>query len=159
MKITIIAVGKLKEKYWKEALSEYLQRLSSFAKVDIIELPDKAASFGTADQIKAAEGESILARLSSLKGPDGQVVALDASGKQRSSEELAQHIDQLKLSGVSKLVFVIGGSHGISPAVMAQVNEALSLGPQTWPHNMVRVMLAEQIYRAFTISSNHPYHK
>ena len=167
MKITIIAVGKIKEKYWKEALAEYLQRLSAFAKVEVVELPDRDAHADTPERIQAAEGEDILKRLHSLQkgsgkgggGSDRQLIALDAQGKQRSSEELSTHLDQLKLHGISKLTFIIGGSHGLSPKVMACADETLSFGAQTWPHNMARVMLAEQLYRAFAISNNHPYHK
>ena len=163
LNITIIAVGKIKEKYWKEALAEYLQRLSAFAKVEVVELPDRDAHADTPERIQAAEGEDILKRLhSSQKGGGGsnrQLIALDARGKQRSSEELSAYLEQLKLHGISKLTFIIGGSHGLSSKVMACADESLSFGAQTWPHNMARVMLAEQLYRAFAISNNHPYHK
>lgn len=160
MKITIIALGKLKEKYWKEALAEYLRRLSTFAKTEVIELADRPATFGTSEQIMQAEGEDILKTLQSFKpGGDSYTICLDVRGKARSSKDLAQHIDQLKIRGKSKLIFIIGGSHGLSPEVLQQADESFSLGPQTWPHNLARVMLAEQIYRAFTISTNHPYHK
>ena len=160
MKISIIATGKLKDNYWKEALAEYQRRLSAFAKVDIHEVPDRASQSGTESQVKAAEGESILARLQQLQaGGDTQIIALDGRGKQRSSTELAAHFDELKLRGKSRLVFIIGGSHGLSAEVLAAAQESLSFGPQTWPHNLARVMLAEQIYRAFSISANHPYHK
>ena len=160
MKITIIATGKLKDNYWKEALAEYQRRLSAFAKIDIIEVPDQAAQSGTEEQIKAAEGESILARLQQLQpGGNTQVIALDGRGKQRSSTQLSAHFDDLKLRGKSHFVFIIGGSHGIDSRVLAAVQESLSFGLQTWPHNLARVMLVEQIYRAFAISANHPYHK
>ena len=163
MKIIIIAVGKIKERYWKEALAEYLQRLSAFAKLEIVELRERDAHADTPKHIQAAEGEDILKRLPSLQkgsgGNDRQVIALDARGKQRSSEELSAHLDQLKLHGTSNLIFIIGGSHGLSPEVMACADESLSFGEQTWPHNMARVMLVEQLYRAFAISNNHPYHK
>jgi len=159
MKITIVAVGKLKEKYWKEALAEYLRRLSAFAKIEVIEVPDLGSQFGSEQQIKAAEGESILKRLAALQSSDCQVICLDNAGKPKSSEQLSAHFDQLKLCGKSRFVFIIGGSHGLAPSVLAKADESLSLGPQTWPHNMVRVMLLEQIYRAKSISVGHPYHK
>lgn len=160
MKITVIATGKLKDNYWKEALAEYQRRLSAFAKVTIVEVPDKASQSGTEKQIKAAEGKSILARLQQLQAGDTtQVIALDGRGKQRSSTQLATHFDDLKLRGKSHFVFIIGGSHGISPEVLAVAQESLSFGLQTWPHNLARIMLVEQIYRAFAISNNHPYHK
>jgi len=160
MKITIIAVGKLKEKYWKEALAEYVRRLSAFSKLDVIELPDRGANFGSSEQIMQAEGEDILKAVQPLRsGGDAQIICLDARGVARSSVDLAKHIDQLKLRGKSRLAFIVGGSHGLSAEVLQQADEALSLGPQTWPHNLARVMLAEQIYRAFTISAGHPYHK
>ena len=167
LNITIIAVGKIKEKYWKEALAEYLQRLSAFAKAEVVELPDRDAHADTPERIQAAEGEDILKRLHSLQKGSGksggrsnrQLIALDARGKQRSSEELSAHLEQLKLHGTSSLTFIIGGSHGLSPEVMTYVDESLSFGAQTWPHNMARVMLAEQLYRAFAISNKHPYHK
>jgi len=160
VKITIIAVGKLKEKYWKEALAEYLQRLSIFARTEVIEVSDRGLQGNTQEQVKAAEGADVLKHLQRLApGADSVVITLDGQGKQRSSEQLAKHFDELKLRGKSKLVFIIGGSHGLPEEVLSRADESLSLGLQTWPHNMARVMLAEQIYRAFAISNNHPYHK
>jgi len=161
VKVTILALGKLKEKYWKEALAEYLRRLSAYGKVELIELPDYGAQEGSPQQIAEKEGKDILKRLQQLSalGGDTHIIALDSKGKQLSSEDLSKHLDELKLRGKSKLVFIIGGSHGLPPEVLKQAHESLSFGKQTWPHNMARVMLAEQIYRANTISNNHPYHK
>jgi 23S rRNA (pseudouridine1915-N3)-methyltransferase len=155
MKISILAVGKLKEKYWKEALAEYVRRLSAFAKVEIIELLDRDASGGSPRQVTELEGADILKNLPA----DSYVIALDSRGKVLSSEALSAHIDELKLRGKSKITFVIGGSNGLSGAVFERSDESLSFGAVTWPHNMMRVMLAEQIYRACAISANHPYHK
>ena len=160
MKITIIAVGKLKDTYWKEALAEYLQRLSAFARVEVIEVPDRGSHSHTQEQIKDVEGAEIIKHLQQLaQGSNSAIIALDGQGKQRSSEQMAKHFDDLKLRGKSRLVFIIGGSHGLSKEALSHTDESLSFGPQTWPHNMARVMLAEQIYRAFAISHNHPYHK
>jgi 23S rRNA (pseudouridine1915-N3)-methyltransferase len=155
MKITILAVGKLKEKYWKEAIQEYLRRLSAYAKVELIEVPDRDKEEPTAECVQKREAADLLKRL-----PDGAyVIALDSGGKQLSSEGFAAHIAELALYGRSHLYFLIGGSTGLVSHVLARADETLSLGPQTWPHNLVRVMLTEQLYRACTINAGHPYHK
>jgi len=159
MRITILAIGKLKESYWKEALAEYLRRLSTHAKVEVVELPDRDKQEARAECAQTREGVDILKRLSSLSGGNNYIIALDGKGKQLSSEEISAKIDDLKLSGKSQLAFVIGGSNGLSLQALSAANEALSFGKQTWPHQLARVMLAEQLYRAFTISAGHPYHK
>jgi 23S rRNA (pseudouridine1915-N3)-methyltransferase len=162
VKITIVAVGKLKEKYWKEALAEYLRRLSAYAKLSEIELSDRGSHTGSPEEIARLEGEDILAKLQQIGARTGDafIFALDGSrGKELSSEALSKQLDDLQLRGKSKLIFIIGGSHGLSPEVLDSVQGLLSLGKQTWPHNMARVMLAEQLYRAKTISHNYPYHK
>jgi len=155
MKITVLAVGKLKEKYWREATEEYLRRLSAFAKPELIEIPDADREANTAECVQKREAGEILKRLPEA----AYVVALDAGGRQRSSEKLAAHIEKLKVQGRSHFCFIIGGSHGLAPEILARADESLSFGAQTWPHNMVRVMLVEQLYRAGAISTNHPYHK
>lgn len=159
MNISIITIGKLKEKYLKQGIQEYLKRLSSYAKVEIIELADEKApenlSESEMEQVKQKEGERILAKISD----DTQVIALAINGKQKSSEELAKEIDSLATYGKSKIAFVIGGSLGLSSEVMKRSNAALSFSKMTFPHQLMRLVLVEQIYRAFRIIRNEPYHK
>ncbi|MEH7683651.1 23S rRNA (pseudouridine(1915)-N(3))-methyltransferase RlmH [Priestia megaterium] len=159
MNISIITIGKLKEKYLKQGIQEYLKRLSSYAKVEIIELADEKApenlSESEMEQVKQKEGERILAKISD----DTHVIALAINGKQKSSEELAKEIDSLATYGKSKIAFVIGGSLGLSSEVMKRSNAALSFSKMTFPHQLMRLVLAEQIYRAFRIIRNEPYHK
>ncbi|MEB2293755.1 23S rRNA (pseudouridine(1915)-N(3))-methyltransferase RlmH [Priestia megaterium] len=159
MNISIITIGKLKEKYLKQGIQEYLKRLSSYAKVEIIELADEKApenlSESEMEQVKQKEGERILAKISD----DTYVIALAINGKQKSSEELAKEIDSLATYGKSKIVFVIGGSLGLSSEVMKRSNAALSFSKMTFPHQLMRLVLVEQIYRAFRIIRNEPYHK
>lgn len=156
MKITLVAVGKLKERFWAEACAEYVKRLSGYAKVNIKEVadvdPGRAGGIGVA---RAREGAAILAAIA----PSSHVVLMAIEGKQRSSEQLSRHLDQLCLSGVSDITFVIGGSDGVDSAVYERANETLSFGPITLPHNLARVVLLEQVYRAFKISRGEPYHK
>ncbi|ADF42037.1 MULTISPECIES: 23S rRNA (pseudouridine(1915)-N(3))-methyltransferase RlmH [Priestia] len=159
MNISIITIGKLKEKYLKQGIQEYLKRLSSYAKVEIIELADEKApenlSESEMEQVKQKEGERILAKISD----DTHVIALAINGKQKSSEELAKEIDSLATYGKSKIAFVIGGSLGLSSEVMKRSNAALSFSKMTFPHQLMRLVLVEQIYRAFRIIRNEPYHK
>ncbi|KRD95095.1 23S rRNA (pseudouridine(1915)-N(3))-methyltransferase RlmH [Priestia megaterium] len=159
MNISIITIGKLKEKYLKQGIQEYLKRLSSYAKVEIIELADEKApenlSESEMEQVKQKEGERILAKISD----DTHVIALAINGKQKSSEELAKEIDSLATYGKSKITFVIGGSLGLSSEVMKRSNAALSFSKMTFPHQLMRLVLVEQIYRAFRIIRNEPYHK
>ncbi|MCM3196205.1 23S rRNA (pseudouridine(1915)-N(3))-methyltransferase RlmH [Priestia megaterium] len=159
MNISIITIGKLKEKYLKQGIQEYLKRLSSYAKVEIIELADEKApenlSESEMEQVKQKEGERILAKISD----DTHVIALAINGKQKSSEELAKEIDSLATYGKSKIAFVIGGSLGLSSEVIKRSNAALSFSKMTFPHQLMRLVLVEQIYRAFRIIRNEPYHK
>lgn len=159
MNITIITVGKLKEKYLKQGIEEYLKRLTAYAKVDIIELPDEKAPETLSDvemlQIKDKEGERILSKIN----PDTYVMALAIEGKMKTSEELAETIDQLGIYGTSKITFVIGGSLGLSRGVMNRADEALSFSKMTFPHQLMRLILVEQIYRAYRIIRGEPYHK
>lgn len=156
MNITIVAVGKLKEKFWTAACDEYLKRMRAYAKVEVRELAD--VDPGKAGGVQASlekEGDAILAAI-----PDrAHVILLDIKGKQRSSEQLSKHLDDLALSGKSDITFIIGGSDGVSIEVKARANETLSFGPLTLPHNLARVVLLEQIYRAYKISRGEPYHK
>ena len=159
MNIKIIGVGKLKEKYLVQAMQEYLKRLQAYAKVEVIELADEKAPENLSEtqmmQIKDKEGERILAKIKDQE----YVIALAIEGKNPSSEAFAQKIENLGIQGKSQLVFVIGGSLGLSPSVMQRSNVQISFGKMTFPHQLMRVMLTEQIYRAFRIIHNQPYHK
>lgn len=159
MNIKIIGVGKLKEKYLVQAMQEYLKRLQAYAKVEVIELADEKAPENLSEtqmmQIKDKEGERILAKIKDQE----YVIALAIEGKNPSSEAFAQKIENLGIQGKSQLVFVIGGSLGLSPAVIKRSNAQISFGKMTFPHQLMRVMLTEQIYRAFRIIHNQPYHK
>lgn len=156
MKYTVIAVGKLKERFWKDACAEYLKRLGGYAKVEVREVADiDPARAGGVDASRNREGASILSSI-----PDrAHVILLAIEGKEHSSEELSQRLDQLALGGNSDIVFIIGGSDGVSDAVRARANEMLSFGRITMPHNLARVVLLEQVYRAIKISRGEPYHK
>jgi 23S rRNA (pseudouridine1915-N3)-methyltransferase len=157
--IKIIGVGKLKEKYFKDGIAEYRKRLTKFAKVNIVEVPDEKApeSLSEAEmtQVKAVEGERILAKIADREW----VIALAIEGKQRPSEQFAKEIADLATYGHSDITFVIGGSLGLSPAVMKRANDTLSFGRLTMPHQLMRLVLIEQIYRAFMINIGSPYHK
>ena len=159
MNISIITVGKLKEKYLKMGMEEYVKRLSAYAKVEIIEVVDEKAPEELSElemvQVKQKEGERILAKISA----DTYVIALAIQGKMQSSEELAKTLDKLATYGKSKMVFVIGGSLGLSDEVLQRANEQLSFSRMTFPHQLMRLILVEQVYRAFRIIRNEPYHK
>ncbi len=159
MNISVITVGKLKEKYLKQGIEEYVKRLSAYAKIDIIEIPDEKAPETLSEmemlQVKAKEGERILAKISD----DTHVIALAIEGKMKSSEELADTIDKLATYGKSKIAFVIGGSLGLSKDVMNRANDTLSFSKMTFPHQLMRLILVEQVYRAFRINRGEPYHK
>jgi len=159
MQIRIIAVGKLKEKYWQEATGEYLKRLKPFAKTEIQEIaeerrPDNPSPAQIAEG-KNKEGERILRLLS----PSFFVIPLAIEGKQLTSEEFSGLLGRLPLEGKSQLAFIIGGSHGLSQEVLQRGNLLLSFSALTFPHQMVRVILLEQIYRGFKILKGEPYHK
>ncbi|WP_289098601.1 23S rRNA (pseudouridine(1915)-N(3))-methyltransferase RlmH [uncultured Bifidobacterium sp.] len=159
MNIDIVCVGKVKERYLRDAIDEYRKRLSRFAKIDIVEVADEKtpehASDALNEQIKEKEGERILKH---LKG-DAFVVALAIEGGQLTSEQLAARIAQWGLHGVSRLQFVIGGSLGLDPRVLTRADMLLSFSKMTFPHQIMRVILLEQIYRAFKINAHEPYHK
>ncbi|MCC3648141.1 23S rRNA (pseudouridine(1915)-N(3))-methyltransferase RlmH [Cytobacillus oceanisediminis] len=159
MNISIITVGKLKEKYLKQGIDEYLKRLSAYAKMDIIEVPDEKAPEELSEtemiQVKQKEGERILAKIH----PDAHVIALAIEGKMKSSEELADTLDKLATYGKSKIAFVIGGSLGLSQGVLQRADEKLSFSKMTFPHQLMKLILLEQVYRAFRINRGEPYHK
>lgn len=159
MNISIICIGKLKEKYWKDALSEYRKRLKNYCNLNIVELRETRlpANSGEADEtfVKASEGHEILSHIDKSM----QVITLEVKGKKLSSEAFAKKIDDFAIAGKSNVAFVIGGSLGLSEEVSARANFKLSFSDMTFPHQMMRVVLVEQIYRSFKINRNEPYHK
>jgi 23S rRNA (pseudouridine1915-N3)-methyltransferase len=159
MNITVIAIGKLKEKYWQDAISEYSKRMKSYCNLQIIELKESPlrANPSAADEqaVKDAEGADILSKIK----PSDYVITLEIKGKGLSSEQLAKKIDTLGIDGKSSIVFVIGGSLGLSESVSKRSDFKLSFSAMTFPHQMMRVILLEQVYRSFKINRNEAYHK
>lgn len=159
MNIKIITVGKLKEKYLKEGIAEYTKRLGSYCKLQIIEVGDEKAPETLSDKememIKDKEGEKILAKIPE----QSYVFAMAIQGKQYDSVEFANEIDKLGTAGKSDIVFIIGGSLGLSQSVLSRANQHISFGKLTYPHQLMRLVLVEQIYRAFRIIHGHAYHK
>lgn len=159
MNIKVITVGKVKEKYLMQGVSEYVKRLSAYAKIQLIEVADEKAPENLSDaqmrQIKEKEGERILAKIKEQEF----VFALAIEGNNPSSEAFAEKINQLGITGKSQLVFVIGGSLGLSDQVLKRSNTQISFGKMTFPHQLMKLILVEQIYRAFRIIKGEPYHK
>lgn len=159
MNISIISVGKLKEKYLKSGIEEYTKRLGSYTKINEIEVADEKApeqlSGADMEIVKKKEAERILAKIS----PDAYVIALAIDGKMKTSEQLAKDIESLMTYGRSKIVFVIGGSLGLHDEVLKRADEKLSFSKMTFPHQLMRLILVEQVYRAFRIMKGEPYHK
>lgn len=159
MKITIICVGKIKEKFYRDAIEEYAKRLSKYCKFEIIEVadektPDKASAVEE-EQIKEKEAARILGKIK----PDAYVCTLEIAGKQLSSTELADWMEKTTIGGRSHITFVIGGSLGLHSSVLQRSDYGLSFSKMTFPHQLMRVILSEQIYRAYRIINNEPYHK
>lgn len=159
MKITIVSVGKIKEKYLKDAIAEYSKRLSKYCKLEIIEVADEKtpdnASAVVEEQIRAKEAERILKYVKE----DAYVITLEIHGKQLTSEELADKIEKLGVQGTSHIMLIIGGSIGLGEEVLKRSDFALSFSKMTFPHQLMRVILLEQIYRSYRIISGEPYHK
>ncbi|MBU5441901.1 MULTISPECIES: 23S rRNA (pseudouridine(1915)-N(3))-methyltransferase RlmH [unclassified Paenibacillus] len=159
MLVQIIGVGKLKEKYLVQGIAEYAKRLAPYLKLQIIEVPDEKAPENLSDaelaQVREREGAKLLAH---IKG-DAHVIALAIDGQLWSSEELAAQLDKLGTYGTSHVVFVIGGSNGLSDDVLRRAQQRLSFGRMTYPHQLMRLILAEQIYRAVKINRGEPYHR
>ena len=160
MSALILCVGKMKEKAYRQMADEYLKRLSRYGKYEETEIPDLPEPAGGSsealeEQIKAREGEAILAKIR----PGDRVIAMTIGGKCRSSEELAKHLEEMKVAGVSRVVFVIGGSLGLGRNVLERADEELSMSPMTFPHQLARVMILEQLYRAEKINAGERYHK
>lgn len=159
MNISILTVGKLKEKYFKQGIDEYAKRLGPYAKVTIMEVTDEKApenlSEAEIEQVKRSEGERLLKKL-----PDhAYAIALAIKGKQMPSEDFAAKIQELATYGHSDIAFIIGGSNGLSDEVLSRADFQLSFSKFTFPHQLMRLILIEQIYRAFKIMRNEPYHK
>lgn len=159
MNITLITVGKIKEKYYRDAIAEYAKRLSRYCKLDIIEVadektPDKASEV-VEEQIKQKEADRILKNIKD----DTYCIALAIEGKKMDSVTMARHVEQLGLVGKSNLAFVIGGSLGLHKSVLQRADEKLSFSDMTFPHQLMRVILLEQIYRCYRIINGEPYHK
>ena len=159
MSAVILCVGKMKEKAYRELTDEYLKRLGRYGKYEETEIPDLPEPAGNSpaleEQVKTREGEALLAKIR----PGDRVIAMTIEGKQRSSEELAKHLEELRTGGVSRVVFVIGGSLGLGSNILARADEELSMSRMTFPHRLARVMLLEQLYRAEKIISGERYHK
>ncbi len=158
MSTVVLCVGKLKEKAYRQMADEYLKRLSRYGKYEESEVPDLPESTGSAaleEQVKAKEGEALLARIR----PGDRVIALTIPGKMTDSPSLASHLEELRTGGVSRIVFVIGGSLGLGKNVLERADEEMSMSPMTFPHQLARVMLLEQLYRAAKISAGERYHK
>ncbi|HLR18455.1 MAG TPA: 23S rRNA (pseudouridine(1915)-N(3))-methyltransferase RlmH [Staphylococcus sp.] len=159
MKITILTVGKLKEKYWKQAIAEYEKRLGAYSKIEIIEVPDEKAPENMSDkeveQVKQKEGQRLLAKVK----PQSTVITLEIKGSMLTSEGLAKEIENRMTRGQSDFTFIIGGSNGLHIEVLDRSDYALSFSKMTFPHQMMRVILIEQVYRAFKIMRGEAYHK
>lgn len=159
MKITVITVGKIKEKYLRDAIAEYSKRLSRYCKLEIIETPDEKtpdqASETEEEKIRAKEGERLLKHIKD----DMYVITLEIGGKMLSSEEFARKMETLGVQGKSSIAFVIGGSIGLGKEVLKRSDYALSFSKMTFPHQLMRVILLEQVYRGYRIMNGEPYHK
>jgi len=159
MKITILCVGKIRESYWNDAIAEYMKRLTRYCKPEIVQVADEKTPDDASDnenrQILEKEGDRLLAKLPE----DAYVITLEIKGMSLSSVALSEKIDKLCVAGVSHICFVIGGSLGLDPRISKRADFKLSFSAMTFPHQMMRVILAEQIYRAFRIRTGEPYHK
>ena len=159
MNITLITVGRIKEKYYRDAVEEYAKRLSRYCRLDIVEVADEKTPDGASEtletQIKQKEAERIFKHIRE----DTYCIALAIEGEKRDSMNFARHIEKLGVSGKSSIAFVIGGSLGLHDSILKRADEKLSFSDMTFPHQLMRVILLEQIYRAYRIINNEPYHK
>ncbi len=153
MNINIVCIGKIKESFYRDAICEYAKWLTRFCKFNIIELQESRLEGNDINKVQINEGRSIIPKLK------GYIIVLDLGGNMLSSTELANKIDSLQSGGVSEITFVIGGSYGLSEEVKCKADLTLCFGKMTYPHQLMRVILTEQIYRAFMINSNSEYHK
>ncbi len=159
MNIIVISVGKIKESFYRDAIKEYEKRLSRYCTFEIIEVADEKTPDQISDlqmeQIKEKEGKRILGKVKE----QSYVIALSILGQKRTSIQLAKHLETLAIQGQSHITFIIGGSLGLCDEVLLRANEELSFSDMTFPHQLMRVILVEQIYRSFRIQKNEPYHK
>ena len=159
MKITILCVGKVKEKFYREGIEEFVKRLSRYCKLEIIEVADEKTDENASETeirlVKEKEGEKLLKNIKD----DAYVITLCIDGKQLDSEELSEKIEKLGVQGTSHICFIIGGSLGLADEVIKKSDFKLSFSPMTFPHQLMRLILLEQIYRSYRIMNNEPYHK
>lgn len=159
MKITILCVGKVKEKFYREGIDEFTKRLSRYCKLEIIEVPDEKTDENASETeirlIKEKEGEKLLKNIKD----DAYVISLCIDGKQLDSELLSEKIEKLGIQGTSHIYFIIGGSLGLADEVIKRSDYKLSFSPMTFPHQLMRLILLEQIYRSYRIMNHEPYHK
>lgn len=159
MNITVASVGKIKEKYLEDGIKEYAKRLSKYCKLNFIEVPDEKAPEKLSEQeenmIKNKEGQKLLSKIKE----NTYLIALAIDGEQLTSEKFSEKIDKLKVDGVSHVTFIIGGSLGLSDEVIEKSNYKLSFSKMTFPHQLMKMILLEQIYRGLRISNGEPYHK
>jgi len=159
MKITILCVGKVKEKFYREGIDEFTKRLSRYCKLEIIEVPDEKTDENASETeirlIKEKEGEKLLKNIKD----DAYVISLCIDGKQLDSESLSEKIEKLGIQGTSHIYFIIGGSLGLADEVIKRSDYKLSFSPMTFPHQLMRLILLEQIYRSYRIMNHEPYHK
>ncbi len=159
MKITVLCVGKVKEKFYRDAIDEFTKRLSRYCKLEIVEVADEKTEEQSSDTeirlVKEKEGERLLKNIKD----DAYVIALCIDGKQLDSEELSEKIEKLGIQGTSHIYFIIGGSLGLGDEVVKRADFKLSFSKMTFPHQLMRVILLEQIYRGYRIMNNEPYHK
>ena len=159
MKITIITVGKIKEKYLKDAIAEYSKRLSKYCKLEIVEVADEKTPENASETVENAIREKEAERSLKYVKEDAYIITLEIGGKLLSSEELAEKIEKLGIQGTSHIIFIIGGSIGLGKSVLEKSDYALSFSRMTFPHQLMRVILLEQVYRSYRIMNGEPYHK
>lgn len=159
MKITILCVGKIKEKFYRDAIAEYEKRLSRYCKLEIIEVPDEKTPDGASEVVEQQIKEKEAERMEKYLRDGAFICALAIDGKQLDSVELSEKIERLGTSGTSHIIFLIGGSLGMSEKLLKKADMKLSFSKMTFPHQLMRVILLEQIYRAYRIMNGEPYHK
>ena len=159
MKITVLCVGKVKEKFFTDAIKEYSKRLSRYCKLEIVEVADEKTPDGASELVVSQIKEKEAERMEKYLPDSAYVIALAIEGKKLTSEKLAEKIDSLGISGTSHLVFLIGGSLGMSDRLLKRADYLLSFSDMTFPHQLMRVILLEQVYRGYRIMNGEPYHK
>ncbi|MCI5868461.1 MAG: 23S rRNA (pseudouridine(1915)-N(3))-methyltransferase RlmH [Dorea sp.] len=159
MKITLITVGKIKEKYLRDAIAEYSKRLSRYCKLEVVEVADEKTPDNASETVENAIREKEAERILKYIKEDAYIITLEINGRQLSSEEMAEKIEKLGIQGISHIIFIIGGSIGLGKAVLDKSDFALSFSKMTFPHQLMRVILLEQVYRSYRIIHGEPYHK